>query len=179
MREYRRHYRAGGSYFFTVVTHHRQKILLNEDIRTALRASVNEVRQTMPFKVEAWVLLPDHLHCIWTLPENDDNYSLRWLLIKRGVSKQCKSYFDEKKQSKSRKSRHESTLWQRRFWEHHIRDEEDFERCMNYVHLNPVKHGYVKRPVDWLYSTFHRCVKRGIYEENWGGSIELTGEFGE
>jgi putative transposase len=87
MPSYRRHYRAGGSYFFTVVTHHRQKILLNEDIRTALRASVNEVRQTMPFKVEAWVLLPDHLHCIWTLPEDDDNYSLRWLLIKRGVSK--------------------------------------------------------------------------------------------
>lgn len=179
MPEYRRHYREGGSYFFTVVTHHRQEILLNEDIRAALRAFVNEVRETMPFKVEAWVLLPDHLHCIWTLPEHDENYSLRWLLIKRGVSKQCKNYFDATKQSKSRKSRDESTLWQRRFWEHHIRDEKDFERCINYVHINPVKHGYVKHPVDWLYSTFHRCVKLRMYDKDWGSDVELMGEFGE
>jgi putative transposase len=132
MPDYRHHYRAGGGYFFTVVTHHRQTILLNEDIRAALRVSVNEVRETLPFKVEAWVLLPDHLHCVWTLPENDNNYSLRSLLIKRGVSKQCKNYFDAKRQSKSRKSRNESTLWQRRFWEHHIRDDQDFERCINF-----------------------------------------------
>jgi putative transposase len=170
MPSYRRHYREGGSYFFTVVTQHRQKILLNEDIRKSLRASITEVRKTLPFKVEAWVLLPDHLHCIWTLPENDDNYSLRWLLIKRGVSKRCKNYFDAKKQSTSRKSRNESTIWQRRFWEHHIRDDEDFERCMNYVHINPVQHGYVKRPIDYLYSTFHRCVKLGIYVQDWGSN---------
>jgi putative transposase len=119
------------------------------------------------------------LHCVWTLPENDDNYSLRWLLIKRGVSKHCKGYFDAKKQSKSRRSRNESTLWQRRFWAHHIRDEEDFERCMNYVHINPRQHGYVKRVVGWPYSTFHRCVKLGIYDKDRGSDIELTGDFGE
>jgi putative transposase len=136
MPDYRCHYREGGSYFFTAVTHHRQKILLYKDIRTALRASINEVRQTLPFKVEAWILLPDHLYCIWTLPENDENYSLRWLLIKRGVSKQFKNYFDARKQSNSRRSRNESTIWQRRFWKHHIRDDKDFERCMNYVHIN-------------------------------------------
>lgn len=179
MPKYRRHYKQGGSYFFTVVTHHRQPILLNDDIRIALRASINEVRQTLPFKVDAWVLLPDHLHCIWTLPENDDNYSLRWLLIKRGVSKRCTQYLDVKKRSASRKSRHESTIWQRRFWEHCIRDENDFATCMNYVHINPVKHGYVKRVVDWEYSTFHRYVKLGLYDEIWGSDIELPDDFGE
>jgi putative transposase len=179
MPQYHRYYQKGGSYFFTVVTHQRQKILLNEDIRMALRDSINEVRETMPFTVEAWVLLPDHLHCIWTLPTGDDNYSLRWLLIKRGVSKRCTSYFDPKKQSTSRKSRHESTLWQRRFWEHHVRDEQDFERCMNYVHINPVQHGYVKQVYDYPYSTFHRYVKLGTYERSWGSGVEVVGEFGE
>jgi putative transposase len=179
MPEYRRHYQQGGSYFFTVVTHHRQSILLNDDIRIALRASITEVRQTLPFKVDAWVLLPNHLHCIWTLPENDDNYSLRWLLIKRGVSKRCTQYFDVKKQSASRKSRHESTIWQRRFWEHSIRDENDFATCMNYVHINPVKHDYVKRVVDWQYSSFHRYVKLGLYDDTWGSDMELPDDFGE
>lgn len=179
MPEYRRHYQQGGSYFFTVVTHHRRLILLNDDIRIALRASIAEVHQTLPFKVDAWVLLPNHLHCIWTLPENDDNYSLRWLLIKRGVSKRCTQYLDVKKQSASRKSRHESTIWQRRFWEHSIRDENDFAACINYVHINPVKHGYVKRVVDWEYSTFHRYLKLGMYDETWGSDVELPDDFGE
>ena len=179
MPEYRRHYHKGGSYFFTVVTHQRQKILLNEDMRSALRSSIQEVQQTLSFKVDAWVLLPDHLHCIWTLPEGDDNYSLRWLRIKQGVSKRCNHYFDPKKQSASRKSRHESTIWQRRFWEHHIRHVQDFERCMNYVHINPLQHGYVKQVCDYPYSTFHRYVKMGVYDKDWGSGVEVMGEFGE
>ncbi len=179
MPEYRRHYHKGGSYFFTVVTHQRQKILLNEDIRVALRESIGKVRETLPFKVDAWVLLPDHLHCIWTLPEGDDNYSLRWLRIKQGVSKRCQQYFDPKKQSASRKSRHESTIWQRRFWEHHIRDEQDFERCMDYIHINPLQHGLTKQVCDYPYSTFHRYVKMGVYDKDWGSGVEVMGDFGE
>jgi putative transposase len=173
MPEYRRTKVKGGTYFFTVVTFDRQPILTNDQVRSALREGIQEVRQSMPFKIEAWVLLPDHLHTIWTLPEDDDNFGSRWAVIKRIVSKRWGSLDGIRaKISDSRGKRSESSFWQRRFWEHCIRDERDLQRHLDYIHWNPVKHGYVKRAIDWPYSTFHRFVSKGIYPSDWGGVNE-------
>jgi putative transposase len=173
MPEYTRVKVKGGTYFFTVVTFGRQPILTDELMRIALREGIQEVIQSLPFTIEAWVLLPDHLHTIWTLPENDDNFASRWAVIKRIVSKRCASLDGIKRQvSDSRGKRGESPIWQRRFWEHCIRDELDLERHLDYIHWNPVKHGYVKRVIDWPYSTFHRFVNNGIYPPDWGGMNE-------
>jgi len=173
MPEYRRTKVKGCTYFFTVVTFGRQPILTDEYVRIALREGIHEVRQSMPFKIDAWVLLPDHLHTIWTLPENDDNFGSRWAVIKRIVSKRCDSLkSSESSVSNSRGKRGEVSFWQRRFWEHCIRDEQDLQRHLDYTHWNPVKHGYVKRVIDWPYSTFHRFVNSGIYPSDWGGINE-------
>jgi len=127
----------------------------------------------MPFNIEAWVLLPDHLHTIWTLPENDDNFASHWAIIKRSVSRHCGSIEgNERPMSDSRSRRGEEGIWQRRFWDHLIRDEQDLQRHLDYLHWNPVKHGYVKRVMDWPYSTFHRFVAQGLYAPDWGGANE-------
>jgi putative transposase len=170
MPEYRRIKTAGGTYFFTVNTNQRQPILTAEPFRQALRQGIQRARQTLPFKIEAWVLLPDHLHAIWTLPPNDSNFSSRWAIIKRQVSKDCMNQFYElEKMGDSRQSRHESGIWQRRFWEHQIRDDLDFKRLhMDYLHWNPVKHGYVQKAIDWPFSSFHRLLAKGIYSPDWG-----------
>ena len=170
MPEYRRFKKAGGTYFFTVVTHGRRPILTSPEIRQALREGISRVRQTMPFSIEAWVLLPAHLHAIWTLMEHDDRYAARWALIKSYVTKRCKNLFGSgENASISRNRRKEGGVWQRRFWEHVIRDDLDFQRHLDYLHWNPVKHGYVKTPMDWPYSTIHRFVGQGFYPSNWGG----------
>jgi len=173
MPDYRRIIIKGGTYFFTVVTFGRQPILTHDHVRAALREAIQEVRQSLPFSIEAWVLLPDHLHTIWTLPEDDDNFGSRWAVIKRIVSKRC-GFLEEISGSisNSRSKRGEGQIWQRRFWEHYIRDESDFERCFDYIHWNPMKHGYVQRIIDWPYSTFHRFVNDGIYPPDWGGIDE-------
>lgn len=173
MPEYHRIKEKGGTYFFTVVTFSRKPILTNEPVRAALREGIQEVRQTLPFAIEAWVLLPDHLHTIWTLPENDDNFASRWAIIKRTVSKRCGA-LDETRGSitDSLSKRRERGVWQRRYWEHLIRDEVDLQRHLDYIHWNPVKHGYVKRVIDWPYSTFHRLVSKGLYSPEWGGINE-------
>ena len=135
-----------------------------------LRNVVDEVRQLRPFTVCGWVLLPDHIHCIWTLPENDCDYSKRWGMIKAGFSKRAKNLFHRNEWMTDSKRKHrEATIWQRRFWEHMIRDTDDLRRHMDYIHFNPVKHGLVKRVRDWPYSTFHRSVKNGDYPPDWGG----------
>ncbi len=140
------------------------------EIRQALREGINNVRQLMPFTIEAWVLLPDHLHTIWTLPEHDDRYAARWAVIKSCVTKRCGRLVDSGVQVNiSRRKRREGGIWQRRFWEHAIRDEPDFHRHLDYIHWNPVKHGYVKTPTDWPYSTIHRFIAHGKYPSNWGG----------
>jgi putative transposase len=131
----------------------------------------------MPFSIDAMVLLPDHLHCIWTLPEGDADYAMRWNRIKRGVSQRTRERVAATL-SASRLKRGELGLWQRRFWEHQIRDERDFARHVEYIHWNPVKHGYVTRAADWPYSSFHRYVTQGVYPRNWGGG-DTDGEFGE
>jgi putative transposase len=176
---YRRYYQPGASYFFTVVTHRRQRFLLDEPIRAALRQAIQETRQTWPFNVEAWVMLPDHLHCIWTLPKDDPNFSIRWSLIKGGVSRRCQEYQNPELLSRSKAARRESSLWQRRFWEHQLRDEDDFAKHLDYIHYNPVKHGYVRRARDWQYSTFQRWVSLGLYEPDWGDGLVMEGDFGE
>ena len=114
----------------------------------------------------------DHLHCIWTLPDGDADYSARWKIIKRAVSVACREDYRRADWITASKLKHrESTLWQRRFWEHQIRDENDFARHVDYIHFNPVKHGHVKQAKDWPYSTFHRYVRDGLCANNWAGAI--------
>ncbi len=119
----------------------------------------------------AFVLMPDHLHSIWKLPNNDGDYSLRWSLIKRKVSQKTRKYLPDNT-NHSRIKRKELGLWQRRFWEHKIRDEQDLEMHINYIHYNPIKHGYVKKVNEWPYSSFHRYVQKGILPVDWGGFVE-------
>ena len=123
--------------------------------------------------IDAIVLLPDHLHCLWTLPDGDTNYSMRWGLIKKEFTKQARNMVGAAHPTESRQRHREAMVWQRRFWEHQIRDDEDWRRHMDYIHYNPVKHGYVNAPKDWKLSSFHRHVKSGLYDENWGGGITL------
>ena len=148
MPEYRRIKTKGGTYFFTVITNLRQPILTTEEVRLALHQGIQRARQTLPFQIDAWVLLPDHLHTVWTLPE-DDGYASRWAIIKRRVSTLCGKQSNEREElSKSRHKRNENSIWQRRYWEHQIRDDLDFQRHMDYLHRNPVKHGYVRQVAD-------------------------------
>ncbi len=153
----------GGTYFFTIVLMNRGSRLLLEHVEL-LRTAFRHVRARRPFDIDAIVILPDHLHCIWTLPTGDHDYSTRWRLIKHYFSRALPS---GESRSRSRTRRGERGLWQRRFWEHTIRDENDFDRHVEYIHYNPVKHGYVDRPIDWPYSSFHRYVSRGIYPATW------------
>ena len=170
MSNYRRANAKGGTYFFTVVTYRRQEFLCNENVRTALHDGIRDVQTKHPFTIDGWVLLPNHLHCIWTLPENDSNFGIRWAMIKRFTTKRCGLELRRDDWiNASKRQRNESTIWQRRFWEHMIRDQDDFNKHMNYIHFNPVKHGLVTSVKDWPHSTFHRCVRQGFYPPDWGG----------
>ncbi|NMM26325.1 MAG: transposase [Glaciimonas sp.] len=172
MSYYRRAQVPGGTYFFTVVTAGRQKILTNPDIRAALRAAIAKVRLMHPFIIDGWVLLPDHLHCIWTLPESDADFSTRWRLIKREVSVTCgMDYLKPELLSVRRVKKQCGTLWQHRFWEHWIRNDADYAAHMDYLHFNPVKHGLVDSVSDWPWSSFHRHVAHQVYAADWGGRI--------
>jgi len=167
MSRYRRANVPGGTYFFTVVTYRRRGILCDPDMRTALRNAIMRVRKDYPFDINGWVLLPDHLHAIWTLPPGDAGFALRWQLIKRFVTRDCGARLHlSEGTTASRTKRRESTIWQRRYWEHLIRDETDFERHLDYLHHNPVKHGLVSQTVDWPYSSFHRYLAKGMYGLN-------------
>jgi putative transposase len=179
MPEYRRSQIAGGTYFFTVVTRRRRPVLTETYARSALRAAIQQARKTLPFVIEAWVLMPDHLHCIWTLPHGDTNYAARWAIIKRHASRAMASNETALTEG-SRQKRGEYGFWQRRFWEHLIRDEEDLRRHLDYIHWNPVKHGCARTVAVWPYSSFHRYVRDGVYAADWGGvGAILEGEFGE
>ena len=176
MRRYRRN-REGRLFFFTVVTHERREILTSVLARTSLRKAIRDVRQRHPFEITAIVLLPDHLHAVWELPPGDNDYSLRWRLIKTHFTKSWLAGGGEKGLlTESRKRSGEQAVWQRRFYEHTCRDEQDVVRCIEYIHLNPVKHQLVSRVVDWPWSSFHRFVRTGIYSNDWGGSSELYGD---
>ncbi len=142
----------------------RKKTLLVDHI-DELHNAVRNTKIKRPFHIDAWVVLPDHMHCIWTLPENDADYSSRWREIKKAFSK---SIPKNEYRSKIRISRNERGIWQYRFWEHTIRDELDYQRHMDYCHFNPVKHGFVNNVEQWSYSTFHSLVKKGVYSKDWG-----------
>jgi putative transposase len=175
MTEYRRNFVKGGSYFFTVALADRSQRLLVEHI-DALRTAFRDIKNAYPFVLEAMVVLPEHLHCIWTLPVGDDNYPDRWRCIKAAFSRAVP---DRGCRSKSEIMKGERGVWQRRYWEHTLRDEDDWRRHMDYIHYNPVKHRHVAQVVDWPYSTFHRYVDEGVYPKDWGGGKESDGGFGE
>lgn len=181
MPNYRRADTKGGCYFFTVNTLHRQPILVEADIRTALREAIQAVRTSLPFTIEAWVLLPDHLHAIWNLPQGDADFATRWRIIKTKVTQCCGTrLLREEYLTARRREKHQSSLWQNRYWEHEIRDDHDFARHVDYVHWNPVKHGHVKRVADWPYSSFHRYVQGGTYPLDWASDEKETWQnFGE
>lgn len=175
MTDYRRNRVPGATYFFTVNLADRQSRLLTEQI-APLRAAVRAARARAPFQIDAWVVLPDHLHCLWTLPDGDADYSGRWRAIKGAFSRSIP--IDEPR-SRSRAGKHERGLWQRRFWEHTIRDERDYAAHFDYIHFNPVKHGWVQTVTDWPYSTFHRAAARGLYPPGWSGAADEPNEAGE
>jgi len=141
-----------------------------------LRGAFDKIRANYPFEIAAIVILPDHLHAIWTLPPDDANFSMRWRLIR---SRFAKALPKRERRSAVRKKRNERGIWQRRFWEHLIRDDADYARHVEYCYFNPVKHGLVRRVQDWPHSSFHRDVRLGIFPLDWAGDLDATGEFGE
>jgi putative transposase len=172
MSDYRRNRVPGGTYFFTVTLFDRRSDLLIAEI-DALRAAVRKTMIRSPFHIDAWVVLPEHMHCLWTLPTNDANYSSRWWAIKTAFSKSLPVL---ELQSGTMTKRGERGIWQRRFWEHTIRDDRDYAVHMDYIHFNPVKHGLVGNVADWPFSSFRRCVAKGLYPAAWrGGGDDLAG----
>jgi len=170
MPQYRRAKAEGATYFFTVVTHRRRPVLCLPESLDAMKDVVRKVAQTRPFQIDAWVVLPDHLHCVWAMPEGDSDYSVRWALVKKELTKRLGPCIGpDTTPSLSRQRHREGVLWQRRFWEHQIRDEHDYRAHVEYIHFNPVKHGLATRPRDWRCSSFKDWVSRGVYEEDWGG----------
>jgi putative transposase len=172
---YRRAKTEGGTYFFTVTLADRRKSTLVEHV-DLLRSATRLVKERHPFTIDAIVIMPEHLHTIWTLPEGDIDYPTRWALIKAGFSRILAK---GEMISDSRLAKGERGIWQRRYWEHQIRDDEDFARHVDYIHFNPVKHGHVASPIDWSYSSIHRFVSAGTLPTNWGASAEFIGDFGE
>jgi putative transposase len=176
MSRYRRN-RIGRTYFFTVVTDRRQPILTTDLGRHALRKSFIEVRHELPFDIVAIELLPDHLHTIWDFPPGETDYSTRWKHIKTKFTKIWRRQDGAMMpRSESRLKRRELGVWQRRFFEHTCRDECDLKRCVDYLHVNPLKHGLVERVRDWPWSSFHRYVSMGEYPIDWGSADEWYGD---
>ena len=174
MSSYVRPKSLGATVFFTVAVAQRGSDVLVQEI-VALRHAIRATRVNRPFQIDAWVVLPDHLHCIWTLPEGDADYSTRWKEIKSGFTKTLGRVGPR---SASKVGKGEAGIWQRRFWDHHIRDADDFATHLRYCWWNPVKHGFVKRPVDWPLSSIHRDIRLGQVEPEWAG-IGVDGGFGE
>jgi putative transposase len=163
--EYRRVYEPGATWFFTVNLAQREGNRILIDHIGRLRDAFRYVRKRHDFRIDAVVILPDHLHCVWTLPDGDSDYSVRWNLLKGCFSR---SISVGESISESRRKRRERGIWQRRFWEHWVRDENDLRRHIDYIHWNPVKHGHVERVIDWPFSSFHRYVRMGVYPCDWG-----------
>jgi putative transposase len=173
---YRRSNVAGGTFFFTVNLADRSSGLLTERV-DLLRNSIRKVRQSHPFNIVAMVVLPDHLHAIWEMPDGDNDYPLRWSLIKAGFSRAL-----EKTEyiGNARRRKRERGIWQRRYWEHQLRSDTDLARHVDYIHINPVKHGHVNAPVEWPYTSLHRYIQRGLLLSDWatGNDLSLSG-YGE
>ena len=175
MTNYRRARVPGATYFFTVNLADRSSTLLIDRIAD-LRSAVQYTRRRLPFVIDAMAILPDHLHAVWTLPSGDADFPLRWRLIKSHFSRRMP--IGEHRRA-SRIAKGERGIWQRRYWEHWVRDEDDFRRCVDYTHINPVKHGHAARVSDWPYSTFHREVRNGRLPEAWSAPGGGDGDFGE
>jgi len=181
MSRYRREWLEGGVFFFTVVTHERRPTLATELGLRCLRYAWRETVSTMPFDTDAVCILPDHLHTVWSLPEGDRDYSARWRKLKGLFTREYRIHGGmEGKRNASRLRSREAAVWQRRYWEHRIRDADDFRRHVNYIHFNPVKHRLVSRVADWEWSSFHDHVKNGWLDPDWGttepddiGNIEV------
>ncbi|WP_413164161.1 REP-associated tyrosine transposase [Capilliphycus salinus ALCB114379] len=175
MPNYRRLTIPGATYFFTHVTYKRVPWLCSDIGRETLRKGFQKLQILYPFSLDAIVLLPDHFHCILTLPDNDSNYTVRWRYLKSFVSRSCGHKLPILAElSVSGKKRHEKNLWQRRYWEHLIRDDKDFSNHCDYIHYNPVKHGLCHSPKDWKYSSFHRFVQQGLYPTDWGANESIN-----
>jgi putative transposase len=173
---YRRNFLLGGSYFFTVNLADRRLGLLAENIGL-LREAFRSVRARHPFTIDAAVVLPDHLHMIWALPKDDADFALRWRLIKSAFARGLPR---GERISASRAGKGERGIWQRRYWEHTLRDQDDFARHLDYIHFNPVKHGHAARVRDWPHSSFRCWVRLGVYSEDWAGDAgEERRTFGE
>lgn len=176
MTNYRRNLVSGGTYFFAVNLDDRSQTLLTDHIEI-LRDAFRYVGGRHPFTLDAIVVLPDHLHAIWTMSEDDRNYPMRWRLIKTVFSRALPP---SELVTKSRASKGERGIWQRRYWEHTIKDDIDYARHVDYIHINPVKHGYVSRAVEWPHSSFHRFVRAGTLAHDWAGAVEIDMvDFGE
>jgi putative transposase len=169
---YRRVYIKGGTYFFTLVTYKRYPIFSTQRAIDFFDEAIRYTEKRMPFDIVASVILPDHLHHIWTMPIDSCDFSTRWRLIKSHFTRSwCQVGSVSKSLSRIKKG--EQDVWQRRFWEHLIRDEADLTRHIEYIHINPVKHNFVKSPIEWKYSSFNNYVREGIYSPNWGGIVNL------
>jgi putative transposase len=176
MSRYRRAKIEGGAFFFTLVLADRSSDLLVREI-DRLRRAYKAMQERLPFETVAICILPDHLHALWQLPEGDADYTSRWSLFKSGFSRGLPAV---ETRSASKISKREKGIWQRRYWEHAIRDDADFERHVDYIHYNPVKHGLVARVADWPHSSFHRFVERGVLLADGGGNaVDIIGRFGE
>jgi putative transposase len=175
MTDYRRNRVPGGTFFFTVNLYDRGSGLLVQHIEV-LRDAVRQAQNRAPFHIDAWVVLPDHMHCLWTLPDDNVDFSGRWNAIKINFSRKIPG---GEYRSVSRALRRERGIWQRRFWEHTIRDEGDYAAHVYYIHFNPVKHGLVECAADWPFSSFHRAVAQGIYPREWAYSGPGLGDAGK
>lgn len=176
MTDYRRNFIPGGSYFFTVALAERSGRLLTDNIEL-FRHAVADVKRELPFVLIAMVVLPEHLHCVWTLPAGDADYPTRWKKIKAAFSRGLPR---DEHRSASRVAKGERGIWQRRYWEHTLRNDDDLRRHVDYIHYNPVKHGHVRCVKEWPHSTFHHYVRRGVYPEDWAGSgLDLGNDDGE
>jgi putative transposase len=175
MTNYRRSNISGAAYFFTVNLAERKRTYLIDHIDLLKRVIRAEMAKN-PFTIDAIVILPEHLHAIWTLPENDADFSNRWRCIKAAFSTALPK---NERRSVSRESKGERGIWQRRFWEHLIRDDIDYARHVDYIHFNPVKHGHVTKVRDWPHSSFHRWVREGKLSDNWAGTADEHLVFGE
>ena len=158
--QFRRLYVQGGTYFFTLVTYQREPIFSNKMAIQIYSEANKHINKKHPFSILAYVILPDHIHCIWKLPDGDSNYSTRWRLIKSFFTREWK------KNSPNR----QKSIWQERYWEHVIRDQKDFENHFDYIHFNPVKHGIVSDPFNYLYSSYRYYVEKGYYPGKWDNS---------
>lgn len=172
---YRRAFIPGGSFFFTLVTEKRRPIFASSEAVDVLRQAFRTVKSNRPFELDAIVVLPDHLHCLWSLPLGDADFATRWRLIKTWFTKHCDPALRQEG-NRSRVVKGQRAIWQHRYWEHAIRDQTDFSRHVDYIHFNPVKHGHVLSAIDWPYSSFRRYVEAKIYPADWGrGAMEFDG----